>query len=158
MDVQPKQMFLIVTNTQFRVRAKEQAPLLQLFNTTPWPHSPQDIFRGLCLQDILTPRSVSEDKGEDKGCPCHLRKQGSGWQLLLRRMRMSPIPYSLHLTKGWVPSSESVGLTSASQLGFPFTRSGLANLTLQEAVTEPCVLHSQWDTSPLLGQWEGLVE
>lgn len=140
--------------TEFRIRAKEQAPLLQVFNTTPWLHSPQDIFRSLCLQDILTPRSVSEDKG----CPCHLRKQGSGWQLLLRRMRISLIPYSLHLTKGWVPSSESVGLTSASQKGFPFTRNGLANLTLKEAVTEPCVLHPQWDTSPPLGQWEGLVE
>ena len=140
--------------TEFRIRAKEQAPQLQVLNTTPWLHSPQDIFQSLCQQDILTLRSVSEDKG----CPCHLRKQGSRWQLLFRRMRMSPIPHSLHLTKGRVPSSKSVGLNSASQVSFPFTRNGSANLTLQEAVTEPCVLHPQWDTSPLLDQWEGLVQ
>lgn len=140
--------------TEFWIRAKEQAPRLQVLNTTLWLHSPQDIFRSLCQQDILPPRSVSEDKG----CPCHLRKQGSGWQLLFRRIRMSPIPHYLYLTKGQVPSSKSVGLTSSSQASFPFTRNGSANLTLQEAVTEPCILHPQRDTSPLFDQWEGLVE
>lgn len=50
----------------------------------PQHHTPQDIFQSSCLQSISVntppdPRPVAEDKG----CPCHLGKQGLRWHFLL---------------------------------------------------------------------------